>query len=234
MKRGWFRRTILWIHLALGLSASLVLIVIALTGALRRKGGSLIRAVAIVFSSAPTFLLGLGAILLFYRHFHWLPAGGRTKSATEGNGWVLLRSIFTGKPSRAWDALRHLLMPALALALPIAATFERLQAQAMSDTIQQPFILSALARGVPRRQLLVRHAWRASLRSICAVYGLAIATLFSGSFVVEYIAAWPGLGRLMYEALRARDIYLVAGCAAAGALFLAIRSEEHTSELQSH
>jgi peptide/nickel transport system permease protein len=54
------------------------------------------------------------------------------------------------------------------------------------------------------------------------VYGLAIGALLSGSFAVEYVTEWPGLGRLMYNALRARDIYLVAGCAAMGALVLAI------------
>jgi peptide/nickel transport system permease protein len=54
------------------------------------------------------------------------------------------------------------------------------------------------------------------------VYGLVIGALLSGSFVVEYITAWPGLGQLMYNALRARDIYLVAGCAAMGAFLLAI------------
>jgi peptide/nickel transport system permease protein len=81
-----------------------------------------------------------------------------------------------------------------------------------------------MARGVTRNDIIVRHAWRASLRPICAIYGLVIGTLLSGSFVVEYVTAWPGLGRLMFEALRARDIYLVAGCAALGGLFLAIGS----------
>ena len=61
-----------------------------------------------------------------------------------------------------------------------------------------------------------------SLRPICAVYGLVIGALLSGSFVVEYVTNWPGLGRLMYEALRAHDIYLVAGCAAMGAALLAL------------
>jgi peptide/nickel transport system permease protein len=94
----------------------------------------------------------------------------------------------------------------------------------MTETINQPFVLAAVARGVPANEVIVAHAWRASLRPICAVYGLAIGALLSGSFVVEYVTAWPGLGRLMYEALRARDIYLVAGCAAMGALFLATGS----------
>jgi peptide/nickel transport system permease protein len=123
----------------------------------------------------------------------------------------------------AWmaDVATHLPLPALALALPIAATFERQQAQSMSDALHQPFLLAAIARGVPARDLIVRHAWPVSVRPICAVYGIAIGALLSGSFVVEYVTAWPGLGRLMFEALRARDIYLVAGCAATGGLFLA-------------
>jgi peptide/nickel transport system permease protein len=57
---------------------------------------------------------------------------------------------------------------------------------------------------------------------VLGLYGLMIGSLFSGSFAVEIVTAWPGLGRLMVEALRARDLYLVAGCGAAGALFLAI------------
>jgi peptide/nickel transport system permease protein len=122
------------------------------------------------------------------------------------------------------DLAWHLPLPALALALPIAATFERLQAQSISETVHQPFVLAAMARGVTRNDIIVRHAWRASLRPICAIYGLVIGALLSGSFVVEYVTAWPGLGRLMFEALRARDIYLVAGCAALGGLFLAIGS----------
>jgi peptide/nickel transport system permease protein len=61
-----------------------------------------------------------------------------------------------------------------------------------------------------------------SLGSVLGLYGVAIGSLFSGSFVVEVVTAWPGLGRLMYDALRGRDIYLVAGCAAAGAFFLAL------------
>jgi peptide/nickel transport system permease protein len=94
----------------------------------------------------------------------------------------------------------------------------------MGETVRQPFVFAALARGLSPQQLVRRHAWPASLRPVCALYGLVIGALLSGSFAVEYVTAWPGLGRLMFDALRARDIYLVAGCAAAGALFLALGS----------
>jgi peptide/nickel transport system permease protein len=68
---------------------------------------------------------------------------------------------------------------------------------------------------------ILRHAWPVSLRPVLGLYGVMIGTLFSGSFVVEVVTSWPGLGQLMFAALRARDLFLVAGCAATGAFFLA-------------
>ena len=137
-----------------------------------------------------------------------------------------MRAAFggAGGGGGAWEALRHLVVPVLALALPLAAMFERLQAQAMADTIGQPFVAAALARGVPRRRVVWRDALRPALRSVASVYGLVAGTLLSGSFAVEVVTAWPGLGSLMLGALRARDVYLVAGCAAAASLFLAAGS----------
>jgi peptide/nickel transport system permease protein len=177
------------------------------------RGGaaaSVIRGVSLVCLSLPPLLTSL---LLVYvaATTRWFPAGGMTSVDALDGRWS------------SWlaDVALHLPLPALALALPIAATFERLQAQSMAETLQQPFVAAAAARGVAGREIVVRHAWRVSLRPICGVYGIAIGALLSGSFVVEFVTAWPGLGRLMYEALRARDIYLVAGCAAMGGLVLA-------------
>jgi peptide/nickel transport system permease protein len=172
-----------------------------------------IRAVSLICLSVPPLLTSL--LLVFLAAVtRWFPAGGMTSVNASDLGW----------PAWLADVGTHLPLPALALALPIAATFERLQAQSMSDTLQQPFAFAALARGLSARDVVLRHAWRVSLRPICGIYGLAIGALLSGSFVVEFVTAWPGLGRLMYEALRARDIYLVAGCAAMGGLFLAAGS----------
>jgi peptide/nickel transport system permease protein len=173
----------------------------------------LIRGASLVCLSIPPLLTSLLLVFVASRT-GWLPAGGMTSVDAVDAGWS----------SWILDVARHLPLPAIALALPIAATFERLQSQSMAETIHQPFVVAALARGVTWRRLVIGHAWRASLRSMCAIYGLAIGALLSGSFVVEYVTAWPGLGRLMYEALRARDIYLVAGCAAMGGVFLALGS----------
>lgn len=115
----------------------------------------------------------------------------------------------------------HLLLPTLALALPFAATLQQLQSQSMAAALAEPHIAAARARGLPEWRLIWRHALRDALRPVLAVYGIIIGTLFSGSFVVEFVTSFPGLGRLMYEALVSRDTYLVAGCAATGAVFLA-------------
>jgi peptide/nickel transport system permease protein len=91
----------------------------------------------------------------------------------------------------------------------------------MSEVAGQPFVIATRGRGVPLSRVIWRDALKNALRPIASVYGLVIGTLLSGSFAVEAITAWPGLGQLMLNALRARDVYLVTGCAAAGSLFLA-------------
>jgi peptide/nickel transport system permease protein len=180
------------------------------SGSGRAGPRAVIRALSALCVSLPPLLTSLIFVFIAART-GVLPAGGMTSSNAGDLSWT------------AWllDVAWHLPLPALALALPIAATFERLQSQAMTEVVDQPFVAAARARGVPRGALIWRHAWPVSLRPICAVLGVAIGALLSGSFVVEYVTTWPGLGRLMYEALRARDIYLVAGCAATGSAFLA-------------
>ena len=156
---------------------------------------AIIRTTSLVFLSTPPLLTSLFLVFVAART-GWLPIGG----------------IGTGS---------HLVIPALALALPIAATFERLQSEAMREVLGERYVLAAFARGVPRARILWRDALKAAIRPVTAVYGLVIATLLSGSFAVEMVTSWPGLGRLMLEALAARDVFLVAGCAATGAIFLA-------------
>jgi peptide/nickel transport system permease protein len=183
------------------------------TGSRRGAAAAFVRGASLVFLSVPPLLTSLFLVFIAATT-RLFPAGGMTTAGVLEMSWS------------AWllDVATHIPLPALALALPIAATFERLQSQSMTEALHQPFALAALARGVAPRDVVVRHAWRVSLRPICAIYGLAIGALLSGSFIVEFVTAWPGLGRLMYEALRARDIYLVAGCAAMGGFFLALGS----------
>jgi ABC-type dipeptide/oligopeptide/nickel transport system permease component len=115
----------------------------------------------------------------------------------------------------------HYVVPTIALALPVAATLERLQSQSIAEALLRPSALAARARGLSATRVVWHHAWRQSLGPVLAVYGVIVGSLFSGSFAVEIVTSWPGLGELMRQALLARDTNLVAGCAAAGAAFLA-------------
>lgn len=167
---------------------------------------SLIGAGSLALLSVPPLLMSLLLVGIAART-RWLPIGGM-RSAVGEQGPV--------------DVLRHLVAPALALALPMAASFERLQARAVSDTLRAPFVLATRARGVSDTWVLWRVAMKPALRTLASVYGLAMAGLFSGSFAVEVVTAWPGLGRLMVDALRLRDVSLVAGCVLAGSVLLAM------------
>jgi peptide/nickel transport system permease protein len=186
------------------LVATLVGVPLGVVTGTRRHGvvPAAIRGVSVLLLSMPPLLTSLFLVFVAARS-GLLPVGGMTSS----NGGELLS---------------HMIVPVAALALPLAAMFERLQAQAISETIGQPYVLATLSRGVPSARVIWRDAFKNALRPIASIYGLVIGTLLSGSFAVETITAWPGLGQLMLNALRARDVYLVAGCAAAGSVFLAV------------
>ena len=193
---------------ALGL-ATLVGLPLGIVSGSRRGGfvSHAIRTASVILLSMPPLLTSLFLVFLAART-GWLPiAGMRSAVVPPGGAFV--------------DLVHHLIVPAAAIALPLAAMFERLQAQAMRDAIAQPFVIATLARGVSRRRIVWRDALKVALRPVAAVYGLVVGTLLSGSFAVEVITAWPGLGRLMLDALSARDVYLVAGCAGMGSVFLA-------------
>jgi peptide/nickel transport system permease protein len=132
---------------------------------------------------------------------------------------LMFFAVSTGLLSIAPGAV---MLPAIALGLPVAAILERLQSQATADAMRAPDLVAAAARGIPPSRLVWRHAARQSLRPVLGVYGIVVGSLFSGSLAVELVTSWPGLGRLLYDAVLASDVILVAGCAVAGAVCLAV------------
>jgi len=197
--------------LALATVVGLPLGIIA--GSRRGPIGSTIGTVSMVGVSLPPLVTSLTLAFVAART-GWFPTGGITSADMQAAAFG----------ARAADVAWHLVLPALALAIPIGATMERMQAQAMTEALAEPCMLAALARGVSRQRVIWRHALRLAMRPVVAIYGLILGALLSGSFVVELVTAWPGLGSLMFDALLARDMYLVAGCAATGAFFLAVGS----------
>jgi peptide/nickel transport system permease protein len=183
-----------------------------ISGSRRGFVSGAIRAASVLALSLPTLVSSLLLVFVAART-GWLPTGGMTSlDPAEAGGWL----------AAAGDLARHLVLPACALALPLAATIERLQSQATASTLGEAFVAAAIARGVPPGRMLWRNTLKPALRPVAAIFGLVFGSLLSGSFVVEIVSSWPGLGRLMFDALRSRDLYLVAGCAAAGGVFLAL------------
>lgn len=131
---------------------------------------------------------------------------------------LMFFAVSTGLLSIAPGAI---VLPAIALGLPVAAILERLQSQATAETLRAPDLVAAAARGIPPSRLVWRHAARQSLRPVLGVYGIVLGSLFSGSLAVELVTSWPGLGRLLYDAVLQSDVTLVAGCVVAGAVCLA-------------
>ena len=166
-----------------------------ITGTSRGVAAGALRGASLVLLSVPPLISSL-VMLTIAARTGWLPVSGM-------------------------GTISHLIVPTLAIALPIAALLERLQSTAIAESMRRPSTAAARARGIPQRRVVWRHAWRPALAPVLGIYGVIVGSLFSGSFAVEIATSWPGLAQLMRQALMARDTFLVAGCAAAAAAFLA-------------
>jgi peptide/nickel transport system permease protein len=148
----------------------------------------------------PPLLLGLGALLLAVRTGA-LPAGGMTSPGFESLSWG----------AKLWDLGRHLLLPTLVLGLATLPVLVRHTRSAVAEALASPPLRTAQAAGIRGRRLLLRHALPVAANPLITLFGFSVATLLSGSLVVEVILSWPGLGPLMLGAVSARDLHVVTG-----------------------
>ena len=152
--------------------------------------------------SIPSFFLGMMMILLFAVNLRWLPVSG-------------MYAIYGGGDLP--DLVRHLVMPATALAVVATGVIARLSRSAMLEVLRQDFIRTARAKGVPERGVIWRHALKAAMVSIIPVLGIQAGFVLSGSVYIEIVFQWPGVGRMLVDAILTRDILLVQG----GVVFVA-------------
>lgn len=183
--------------------------------AARRAGSAadhLVRATTLAIWAMPSFWLGLLLLLLFSFGLGALPAGGVSTAGAD---------LWSPLP-RALDLLRHLALPALALGLPAAATTARFVRAGLLEVAGEPYLAAARARGLSESRILWGHALRAAAAPIVQLFGLTLAGLLSGALAVEVVFAWPGLGRVTYDALAARDYpVLLAGATLSATTVLA-------------
>ena len=161
-----------------------------------------ITAAVILGISVPSFFLGMMMILLFAVKLRWLPVSG-------------MYSMFGGGDLP--DLIRHLAMPAIARSLVATGVVARLSRAAMLEVLRQDFIRTARAKGVPERRVIWGHALRAAMVSIIPVLGLQAGFVLSGAVYIEIVFQWPGIGRMLVDAILKRDILLVQG----GVVFVA-------------
>ncbi|MFN7941279.1 MAG: ABC transporter permease [Thermoanaerobaculia bacterium] len=158
-----------------------------------------LRVVSLTLHALPSFWLGIVALLGLAFALPVFPPGG-------------LRSIDAASlpaPGRALDLLAHLALPALVLGLPAAAATARLVRVGVLEVLGSEFVVAARARGLSNWRVAVRHALPAGLAPVLQAFGLSFAGLLSGALAVEIVFAWPGIGRLAYESLLARDYPLL-------------------------
>jgi peptide/nickel transport system permease protein len=150
---------------------------------------------AMVALSIPTFWFGLVAIYIFSLKLGWLPAGNMY---TIGDGSIL-------------DYAKHLIMPALVLALVDVAVWSRYMRTATLDVINQDFVRTARAKGMTPRRVLMKHVVGNALLPMITLAGLQVPTLLGGALVTETVFTWPGMGRLFLDSLGYQDYPVVMG-----------------------
>ncbi|CAM5650640.1 ABC transporter permease [Mycolicibacterium aubagnense] len=179
--------------IALALS-TLIAIPVGLYAASRqgRFGDTVSMGISQIGVAIPNFWFALLLIYLFAVWLKWVPAGG-----------------FPGWNAGAWPALKALILPAIALALPQAAILARVTRQALIEVLSEDYIRTARAKGMPYRAVLWRHALRNAMIPVLTILGLQFAFLLAGTIIIENVFYLPGLGRLIFQAITQRDLIVV-------------------------
>lgn len=179
----------------------------------RHPAARLLNAAAVVLHAAPEFVIGLLLVATVALRLGLLPAGGAADPLAD--------VLFT-PAERALDRLRHLALPAAALALGWTAIVARHQRAAVADVAGEDFVRTARAKGLSERRVFVHHALRRAIAPTLALLGLALPALVGGAVVTESVFAWPGMGLVATQAVAARDYALVTGAVVAGSAAVAL------------
>jgi peptide/nickel transport system permease protein len=164
--------------------------------------------------SMPNFWFGIMLILVVAGYLNWLPSSGRsTYGIARGSetGFYIVSSLLAGNFHAAWDGIKHVIMPAIALGTNMMGIIMRVTRSAVLEVMHEDYVRTARAKGVFERNVLWRHVLRNALVPVITVGGLELGTLLSGSIIVETVFAWPGSGSLLISAIQSRDYPLITG-----------------------
>ena len=182
---------------------------------------SLSRLWALAGVSMPIFWLGVMLAWVFGVQLRWLPTGFRLDSSTAFEpvtNFVILDALAQGEWGVVRDALRHLVLPAIALATIPLAVIARMTRASMLEVLSRDYIRTAESKGLPARAVVLQHALRNALLPVMTVVGLQVGRLLAGAILTETIFSWPGIGLWVYESIESRDYAIVQGAT----LFIAV------------
>ncbi len=188
----------LWISLPLALFALTLSTLIAIpagiyAAARRGRGGDMaVMGATQLGVAVPNFWFAMMMVLIFAINLRWFSAGG-----------------FPGWDAGFWAGMRALTLPAISLALPQAAILARVMRSSLLDMLGEDFMRTARAKGLSRRQALWRHGVRNALIPVLTIMGLQFSFLLAGGIIIEQVFYLPGLGRLIFQAISARDLIVV-------------------------
>ena len=161
---------------------------------------AVISLVSLVAYATPGFWLGLMMIVVFAIRLGWLPTSGYDTVGADNEGW-----------DEVWDVGRHLVMPAVALALFYLAVYARVMRAAVLEQVGMDYVTTARAKGQTEARVMTGHVLRNALLPVVTMAGVQAGNLIGGSIVVETVFGWPGVGTLAFNALQSRDLNLLLG-----------------------
>jgi peptide/nickel transport system permease protein len=190
-----------------------------------KRYGSVFDHVSLVGSlfgiSIPIFFLGLILKWIFAVKLHWLPSIGREDvlaTRPHPTNFYILDAIINGDPGGLWDAIKHLILPAVALGSIPLAIVARITRAAVLDVQNEDYVRTARAKGLAPVVVDSRHVLRNALLPVSTIIGLQTGLLLSGAVLTETIFAWPGIGSWLKDAIFNRDYPVLQG----GVLFVAV------------
>jgi peptide/nickel transport system permease protein len=171
--------------------------------------------------SIPIFFLAILLKYIFAVQLGWLPTVGRLSVLIDlehPTNFYILDAILTGNWEALWDAIKHLILPAIALGTIPLAIIARITRAAVLDVQNEDYVRTARAKGVHPRAVDVRHVMRNALLPVSTIIGLQVGLLLSGAVLTETVFAWPGMGTWLVQAIEDRNFPVLQG----GILFLAL------------
>jgi peptide/nickel transport system permease protein len=188
-----------------------------------RRGGwidLITRVLATLWVALPVFWFGLLLQLIFYLKLGWLPAGDRLDSniaLPRITGLVTVDAVIQGNASALVDALKHLILPVLTLALARVAIIARMTRAGMLEVLGADYVRTARAKGLRERAVIYRHALRNAALPVLTTFGTQIGFLLGGALLVEVIFQWPGMGRYAVSSITSVDFPAIMGVTIASA-----------------